>query len=358
MKRLLWYRRIVRAVYAARFGGDDPLSNLAIGDRPDPRPPAGWAVVRVSAASLNHHDLWTLRGVSSQPLNAPQILGCDAAGRVEELGEGTVGAPAIGTRVVVHSVVGCGACPACLAAEPGVCDRLSLLGEPPHGGALAELVAVPAANLVPLPAMVGDEAAACLPTAYLTAYRMLFTRAGLGPGTSVLVQGAGGGVATAAILLCVQAGIEVHATSRDAAKRRAAEELGAASTFDPGDLEAARGLTERTGGGVDAVLETVGEATWSLSLRSVRPCGTVVVAGATSGPNPRAQLNRIFWRQLTIAGTSMGTLAELERLVALCASGALRPLVDRVVPLDDARSAFAALAAGQQRGKLVVRIAP
>jgi NADPH:quinone reductase-like Zn-dependent oxidoreductase len=358
VKRLLWYRRIVRAVYAARFGGDDPLSNLAIGDRPEPRPPAGWAVVRVSAASLNHHDLWTLRGVSSQPLNAPQILGCDAAGRVEELGEGTGGAPAIGTRVVVHSVVGCGACPACLAAEPGVCHRLSLLGEPPHGGALAELVAVPAANLVPLPAMVGDEAAACLPTAYLTAYRMLFTRAGLGPGTSVLVQGAGGGVATAAILLCVQAGIEVHATSRDAAKRRAAEELGAASTFDPGDLEAARGLTERTGGGVDAVLETVGEATWSLSLRSVRPGGTVVVAGATSGPNPRAQLNRIFWRQLTIAGTSMGTLAELERLVALCASGALRPLVDRVVPLDDARSAFAALAAGQQRGKLVVRIAP
>jgi NADPH:quinone reductase-like Zn-dependent oxidoreductase len=260
--------------------------------------------------------------------------------------------------VVVHGVIGCGACPACLAPEPGVCHRLSLLGEPPHGGALAELVAVPAANLVPLPDGVGDEVAACLPTAYLTAYRMVFTRAGLGHGASVLVQGAGGGVATAAILLCVQAGIEVHATSRHAAKRRAAEELGAASTFDPGDLEAARALVERTGGGVDAVLETVGEATWGLSLRSVRAGGTVVVAGATSGPNPRAQLNRIFWRQLTIAGTSMGTRTELERLVALCASGALHPLIDRVVALEDARSAFAALAAGQQRGKLVVRVAP
>ena len=348
----------MRAVYAARFGGDDPLSNLAIGDRPDPRPPAGWVLVRVTAASLNHHDLWTLRGVSSQPLNTPQILGCDAVGRVEERGEDTGGALAPGTRVVVHGVIGCGACPACLAPEPGVCHRLSLLGEPPHGGALAELVAVPAANLVPLPDGVGDEVAACLPTAYLTAYRMVFTRAGLGHGASVLVQGAGGGVATAAILLCVQAGIEVHATSRHAAKRRAAEELGAASTFDPGDLEAARALVERTGGGVDAVLETVGEATWGLSLRSVRAGGTVVVAGATSGPNPRAQLNRIFWRQLTIAGTSMGTRTELERLVALCASGALHPLIDRVVALEDARSAFAALAAGQQRGKLVVRVAP
>ncbi len=347
----------MRAVYAARFGGEDPLANLEVGEWQDPRAGPGWALVRVTAASLNHHDLWTLRGVSSQPLAAPQILGCDAAGRVEELGEGVTGAPNPGTRVVVHAVIGCGACPACLAAEPGVCHRLSLLGEPPHGGALAELLAVPAVNLVPLPDEVGDEAAACLPTAYLTAYRMLFTRGGLGAGASVLVQGAGGGVATAAILLGVQAGIEVHVTSREAAKRRAAEALGAASAFDPGDLEAARGLVRRTGGGVDAVLDTVGEATWGLSLRAVRPGGTVVVAGATSGANPRAQLNRVFWRQLTVAGTSMGTRGELERLVALCAAGALRPLVDRVVPLEEAGSAFAALAAGEQRGKLVVRIA-
>jgi len=347
----------VRAVFAARYGGDDPLGNLEIGEWPDPpRPAPGWALVRVTAASLNHHDLWTLRGVSSVPLTAPQILGCDAAGRVEAMGEGVEGAPAPGSRVVVHAVIGCGRCRACLAAPPGVCQNLSLLGEPPHGGALAELVAVPAGNLVGLPDSVGDEEAACLPTAYLTAHRMLFARAGLGPGMSVLVQGASGGVATAAILLCVQVGIVVHATSRDAAKRRAAEALGAASSFDPGDLEAARELVRSTGGGVDAVLDTVGEATWGLSLRSVRPGGTVVVAGATSGANPRAQLNRVFWRQLTIAGTSMGTREELEQLVGLCASGALRPLVDRVVPLEDAPTAFASLAAGGQRGKLVVRI--
>jgi len=346
----------VRAVYAARFEGDDPLANLEIGEQPDPQPGPGWALVRVAAAALNHHDLWTLRGVSSQPLTPPQILGCDASGRVEALGEGVEGGPAPGSRVVVHAVIACGRCPACRAADPRVCDRLSLLGEPPHGGTLAELVAVPAANLVPLPDAVDDATAACLPTAYLTAYRMLFTRAGLDPGASVLVQGASGGVATAAILLGVQAGLEVHVTSREAAKRQAAEELGAASSFDPGNLEAARELVRRTGGGVDAVLDTVGEATWGLSLRSVRPGGTVVVAGATSGANPRAQLNRIFWRQLTIAGTSMGTRQELERLVSLCASGALRPLIGGVVPLEDARSAFAALAAGEQRGKLVVRV--
>ncbi len=344
----------VRAVYARAFGGEDPLANLEVGEQPEPELRPGWALVRVTAASLNHHDLWTLRGVSSRPLAAPQVLGCDAAGRVEALGEGVEGAPPPGTRVVCHSVIGCGTCPSCRAGHPNLCHRLTLLGEPPHGGTLAELVAVPAANLVPLPDTVGDEAAACLPTAYLTAYRMLFTRAGLRPGMSVLVQGAGGGVASAAILLATLAGIEVHATSRDPAKRRLAEEMGARGSFAPDDRAAARELSQRTRGGVDAVLDTVGEATWELSLRAVRPAGVVVVAGATSGANPAALLNRVFWRQLTVAGTTMGTRAELERLVGLCASALLRPLIDRVMPLAEARSAFADLASGRQRGKLVL----
>lgn len=346
----------VRAVYATGFGGEDPLANLEVGEQPEPELRSGWALVRVAAASLNHHDIWTLRGVSSRPLTAPQVLGCDAAGTVEALGGGGEGAPPPGTRVVCHSVIGCGGCPSCLAGQPHLCHRLTLLGEPPHGGALAELVAVPAANLVPLPETVGGEVAACLPTAYLTAYRMLFTRAGLRPGMSVLVQGAGGGVASAAILLAALAGIEVHATSRDPARRLLAEEMGARSTLAPDDRAAARELSRSTGGGVDAVLDTVGEATWELSLRAVRPGGVVVVAGATSGVNPGALLNRIFWRQLTVAGTTMGTRAELERLVGLCSSGRLRPLIDRVVALGDARSAFADLAAGRQRGKLVLAL--
>jgi len=348
------YAESVRAVYATGFGGEDPLLNLEVGEQPDPAVSPGWALVRVSAASLNHHDLWTLRGVSSWPLTPPRILGCDAAGRVESLGQATDGAPAVGTRVVVHSVIGCGTCAACRAGSPGLCQRMALLSDPPHGGALAELVAVPAANLVPLPETVGDAAAACLPTAYLTAYHMLFERAGLRPGMSALVQGASGGVATAAVLLAGIAGVEVHVTSRDPAKRRAAEMLGATSSFDPGDRDAARELIRRTDGGVDAVLETVGEATWELSLRAVRPGGTVVVAGATSGPNPKAQLNRVFWRQITIMGSTMGTRVELERLVVLCAAAKLRPLIDRTFPLEQAASAFAVLAAGAQQGKIVV----
>ncbi|MGA8015342.1 MAG: zinc-binding dehydrogenase [Candidatus Dormiibacterota bacterium] len=346
----------MRAVYATGFGGDDPLANLAVGEQPEPELRPGWALVRVSAASLNHHDLWTLRGVSAAPLSAPQILGCDAAGRVAAMAEGVEGAPALGARVVVHSVIGCGHCPACLSGAAELCAGRALLSEPPNGGTLAELVAVPAANLIALPDEVSDEAAACLPTAYLTAYRMLFTRAGLRPGMTVLVQGAGGGVATAAILLAAAAGLEVHATSRDPAKRSAAETIGAASSFAPDDRDAAKRLVNRTGGGVDAVIETVGEATWELSLRSLRPGGMVVVAGATTGANPGAQLNRIFWRQLTVAGVTMGSRPELERLVGLCASGALRPLIDRVAGLDAAPSLFASLAAGDRIGKLVVRV--
>ena len=348
----------MRAAYAIAFGGEDPLANLAIGEQPEPELQPGWALVRVTAASLNHHDLWTLRGVSSRPLTAPQVLGCDAAGRVEALGDRTAGAPIPGTRVLVHAVIGCGSCAGCRAGATGVCLRLSLLGEPPHGGTLSELVAVPAANLLPVPDPLSDEAAACLPTAYLTAWRMLFTRAHLQRGMSALVHGATGGVATAAILLGAHAGVAIHATSRDPEKRRFALELGAAGAFDPDDREAARELVSSTGGGVDVVLETVGEATWAVSLRAVRPGGTVVVAGSTSGPNPRAELNRVFWHQLTIAGTTMGTRRELERVVSLCASGAVQPLIDRVVPLEDSRAAFAALAAGEQRGKLVVRVAP
>jgi NADPH:quinone reductase-like Zn-dependent oxidoreductase len=347
----------VRAVYASGFGGDDPLANLAVGEQPGPEPRPGWALVRVSAASLNHHDLWTLRGVSAYKLSAPLILGCDAAGRVEAVAE-VEGAPVPGARVVLHSVISCASCPACLGGRPDLCHGLRLLSDPPHPGAFADLVAVPAANLIPLPAGVSDEAAACLPTAYLTAYRMLFTRAGLRPGMSVLVQGAGGGVATACILLARAAGIAVHVTSRDPAKRRAALDLGAATSFAPDDREGLRALTVGGGGGVDAVMETVGEATWEASIRAVRPGGTVVVAGATSGPNPPARLNRVFWNQIVIAGSTMGTREELARLVGLCASGRLQPLIHRVMPLAEAASAFTELAAGRQMGKLVLRVGP
>jgi NADPH:quinone reductase-like Zn-dependent oxidoreductase len=343
------------AAYASAVGGDDPLANLAVGDLPAPSPRPGWALVKVRAASLNHHDLWTLRGVSSAPVTPPQILGCDAAGEVAGYGgEPPAGAPPVGSRVVVYPITTCGHCAACLGDEPLGCRSFRMLSEAPLAGGFAEYLEIPAANLIPLSDQVSFADAACLPTAYLTAYRGLFTRASLRPGMSVLVQGASGGVATACILLCRLAGITVYATSRDEAKRALAVDLGAEAAF-PVERETARAVIGATGGtGVDAVIDTVGEPTWDLSLKAVRPGGVIVVPGATGGANPPAQLNRIFFRSVTVAGTTMGTRGELRRLVDLCATGALRPLIGSTHSLGDAATAFAEMARGDLRGKIVL----
>jgi NADPH:quinone reductase-like Zn-dependent oxidoreductase len=347
----------VLAVYAAATGGSDPLANLAIGEQPAPEPQAGWAVVNVRAASLNHHDLWTLRGVSSRPVIPPQILGCDAAGTVAAYGDGGgEGLPEVGARVVVHSPVSCGRCAACLRGEPERCRSPAMLSEPPLAGTLAEQVAVPAANVVPLPASIAFETAACLPTAYLTAYHALFVRARLLPGMSVLVHGAGGGLASAAILLGRLFGLTVYATSRDERKRQFALELGAAAAHPP-ERETARAVITDTGGiGVDAVLESVGEPTWDLSLRAVRPGGAVVVCGATGGPNPPAQLQRIFFRNVDVLGSTMGTRAELQRLVDLCAAGSLKPVIGSRHRLADAAAAFAEMQRGELNGKIIIEV--
>jgi NADPH:quinone reductase-like Zn-dependent oxidoreductase len=346
---------LMLAAYAARTDRENPLSALEIGDRPQAEPPPGWVLVRMAAASLNHHDLWTLRGVSSRTVAPPQIIGCDVAGTVAAHGPDIpAGTPAEGTRVVAHSVIGCMSCDTCRDVDPLFCKDFAMFSEGPYQGTLAEYVPVPAANLVPLPDSVSFEAAACLPTAYLTAYRMLFTRAALRPGDVALVHGATGGVATASLLLARAAGISVISTSRDDSKRAAALELGALAAVGT-DRDASKQVAALTGGrGVDAVIETVGEATWAFSLRAVRVDGTVVVAGATSGPNPPAQLNRIFWRHTRILGSTMGTRAELLKLVALTASGRLAPLIGASFPLPRAREAFEQLAAGEQKGKVVV----
>lgn len=317
------------AVYAAATSAQDPLSGLEVGERPDPDPPAGWTTVAVRAASLNHHDLWSLRGVGLSEDRLPMVLGCDASG-----------VDADGNEVIVHSVIG----DAGTGGDETLDPRRTLLSEL-HPGTLAERVAVPARNLVPKPAALSFEEAACLPTAWLTAYRMLFVKAELQPGQTVLIQGAGGGVATAAIVLARAAGARVWVTSRDERKRERAGELGAHDSFETG----AR-LPER----VDAVIETVGEATWGHSLRAVRPGGTIVTSGATSGAEPAAELRRVYFLQLRILGSTMGNRAELERLVRFCETTGIRPPIDRVLPLADARDAFEAMAAGDHFGKIVL----
>jgi NADPH:quinone reductase-like Zn-dependent oxidoreductase len=318
------------AATATAFSSDDPLSGLEVGERPEPEVHDGWEVVEVRAAALNHHDLWSLRGVGLAQEALPMILGCDAAGVTAD-----------GAEVVVHAVISDDG-----GSGEDLRGRFSLLSER-HPGTHAERVAVPRGNLVPKPADLSFVEAACLPTAWLTAYRMLFTQSGLRPGDRVLIQGAGGGVATALILLGRAAGFRVWVTSRDEEKAARAVELGAHEAFESG----AR-LPER----VNAVMETVGEATWGHSLRSVEAGGTIVVSGSTTGPNPPAELQRVFFRQLRIVGSTMGTRRELAGLVGMLDATGVRPLVDDTFALADAASAYERLAQGEVFGKLVLTV--
>jgi NADPH:quinone reductase-like Zn-dependent oxidoreductase len=317
------------AVTAARFDPDDLLAGLEVGERPEPVPEPGWTTVTVRASSLNHHDLWTLRGVGISADRLPIVLGCDAAGVDED-----------GNEVVVHAVIGDASAG---GGDETMDPRRSLLSER-FDGTFAARVAVPRRNLLPKPGCLSFAEAACLPTSYLTAYRMLFGRAALEPGSTVLVQGAGGGAATALILLGKAAGLRVWVTSRSETKRERALGLGAERAFPPN----AR-LPER----VDAVMETVGEATWAHSLRSLRPGGVIVVSGATSGAVPSADLARVFFLQLSVVGSTMGTRDQLGRLLRLCAGSGVRPVIDRELPISHARDGFAAMLGGELFGKIV-----
>lgn len=317
------------AISAQSFDKSDPLAGLVVGERPDPEVPDGWTTVRVKAASLNHHDLWSLRGVGLREEALPMILGCDAAGIDED-----------GNEVVVHAVISDPSWSGDETFDP----KRSLLSER-HQGTFADLVTVPRRNVVPKPASLSFEEAACLPTAWLTAYRMLFTQGGLKAGDTVLVQGAGGGVATALITLARAGGLRVLATSRDEAKRARALEIGAHEVFESGARLPVK---------VDAVMETVGKATWGHSIRALRPGGRIVISGTTSGPDlDDAELTRIFFLQLQVIGSTMGTRDELASLVTMLDATGTKPLIDRVLPMEQAAEGFAAMAQGDVFGKIV-----
>jgi NADPH:quinone reductase-like Zn-dependent oxidoreductase len=308
----------------------DPLTGFEVGERPEPAARDGWVRVALRASALNYHDLWSLRGVGLPADRLPMVLGCDGAGVLDD-----------GTDVVVHAVIGD---PAAGGGDETLDPGRTLLSEL-YDGTLAEFVVVPERNVVAKPASLSFEEAACLPTAWLTAYRMLTTRSGLEGAGTVLVQGAGGGVATAAILLGKALGHTVFCTSRDEEKRRRAVELGADQAVETGAKLPAKS---------DLVIETVGQATWSHSLRSLKPGGRVVVCGATSGPNPPAELNRVFFLQLEVVGSTMGTRQELVDLLALVDRTSVRPAIEDIRPLADARRSFELLASGESFGKLVL----
>ena len=320
------------AVYVASQDRANPLSGLVVGDRPAPEARPGWSVVTLRTAGLNHHDVWSLMGVGLSADKLPMILGCDGAG-VDESGR----------EVIVHSVVASDGWSGDETLDPG----RTLLSEL-HPGTLAEQVAVPTRNLVAKPEGMPWETAACLSTAWLTAYRMLFVNGGLTPGATVLVQGAGGGVATALIQLGSAAGLRMWVASRDEAKGARALEIGADRAFGSGER-----LPDR----VDAVMETVGAATWSHSVNSLKPGGAIVISGATSGDAPaKAELTKIFFKQLRVIGSTMGTKAELERLAAFVQGKGITPVIDSVRPLAEAREGFEHMANGDVFGKVIFTV--
>lgn len=316
------------AIYAESINPEDPLSGLVLGEQPEPEERPGWTTVEVKAASLNHHDLWSLKGVGITADKLPMILGCDGAGLDQD-----------GNPVIIYPVVADGNYDD-ITQDPS----RSILSEI-YPGIFADRVGIPAKNLVPIPDGWSFAEAACLPTAWLTAYRMLAVRSGLRPGNTVLVQGAGGGVSTACIALARAMGYRVWATSRSQEKRQRALEIGAHEVFESGQR-----LPEK----VDAVMETVGDATWDHTLRSLRPGGTVVISGATSGSNPPADLSRVFFLQLSVVGSTMGTRNELLDLVNLCNATGVRPVIDREFDKLDAPEAFEELDRGTQFGKLIL----
>jgi NADPH:quinone reductase-like Zn-dependent oxidoreductase len=320
----------VLAACAVAIDAESPLSGLRVGEFEPPEVPTGWVRVQVRAAALNQHDVWSLRGVGLAADRLPMVLGCDAAGVTED-----------GREVIVHAVVND---PDFSGSDDTYDPRRSLLSER-YPGTLASQVWVPPGNLVDKPPELDFANAACLPTAWLTAYRMLFTQSGARPGDTVLIQGAGGGVATAAIVLGRQAGLRVWVTSRDEARGARAVELGAHRSFAAG----AR-LPER----VDAVLDTVGAATWSHSINVLRPGGSLVLAGVTSGDQPaRAELRKIFFKPVKVIGSTMGTRAELIALTRMLVTTGVRPVIDRVLPLARAAEGFAAMITGDVFGKIV-----
>ncbi len=315
------------AVYAAEPNPESPLDALRVGEQPDPEVPDGWVAVSVRAASLNMHDLWTLRGVGIKADQFPMILGCDGAGVLAD-----------GTDVVLHGVIGDTS-----YGDETFDPKRSLLTEK-YQGTFADTVVVPARNVLTKPKSLSFPEAACMGTAWLTAYRMLFSRSGLRPGQTMLVQGASGGVSTALVALGKAAGMRVWVTGRTEEKRALAVSLGADDAFETG----AR-LPER----VDAVFETVGKATWGHSMKSLKPGGTIVVSGSTSGPDANADLQRLFFMQIRVIGSMMGNRDELADLLAFCDIKGLRPTIGTELPMTEAKDGFKHMLAGETAGKIV-----
>lgn len=343
----------MKAVFFERHGKSDALLH---GDRPDPAPGPGEVLVRLEAAAMNRLDLFVLHGIPGVPPSLPHIPGADGCGRVESVGAG-VADVAPGDRVVLQPGLGCGRCEFCLSGDLPLCVDFRILGE--HlSGTFAERIAVPRRNVFPAPPGLSPEKAAAFPLAALTAWRMLVTRAAIRPGETVLIHGVGGGVSTFALQIARLAGASlVVVTSSSEEKRKKAEALGADVVLDYTQVDVGKKVREITKKrGVDVVVDSVGAATWRHSLTAAAKRGRIVTCGATSGPNPEEEIRLIFWKQLSILGSTMGTDQEFGAMLRDVAAGRLDPVVDEVFPLADAKKGYDRLQSGEGFGKIVFRI--
>ena len=343
----------MKAVVVPRYGGPDVLELVA--DHPDPVPGPDQVVLRVHATSLNHLDLFVREGIPALKLTLPHILGSDAAGDIAEVGSDVTDLE-VGERVVVNPGISCGRCEFCLTGEDSLCVEYKILGE--HlPGAYAEKVAVPARNVLKIPTDMQFPAASAAPLAFMTAWRMLVTRAKVRPGEDVLVLGAGSGVSTAAIQVAKLAGCTVFVTSSSDEKLRKAKALGADVLINYKALPWSKAIWELTGKrGVDVIVDHVGEATFKESVRTLRRGGRIVIPGATTGPMLELDARYLFWRQLSVLGSTMANQREFEEVMKLVFMGRLKPVVDRVFPLAKAREAHEYLARGEQFGKVVLAV--
>jgi NADPH:quinone reductase-like Zn-dependent oxidoreductase len=341
----------MRAVTMQAHGTFDRLS---WGEVPDPIPGPGEVRLRLLASALNHLDLFVLEGLPGLKLAFPHIGGADGVGVVDALGPGVAGwSP--GQNVVFDPGLSCGKCPFCLQGEQSLCASFGILGEH-RSGTFAEFVCVPAVNLAPAPEHLNDEEAAAFPLTWLTAFRMLFTRGRLAPGESVLIHGIGSGVSLAALQMAKAAGAVIYVTSSSDGKLERAKALGADAGINYTRDRVEKSVQGLTGGaGVDLVVDSVGAATWMASLKCAKKGGRIVTCGATSGPNPAEEIRLVFWKQLSILGSTMGSRADFARMLAFASARKLRPVVDAVVPLPEARRAYERLAGGEQFGKIVLR---
>ena len=331
------------------------LENVSVMDLPDPEAGGDEVVVRLKAAALNRLDLWTLSGALKIPHEFPHILGADGAGEIESVG-GDVEGLRPGMPVIVNPAIHCGACEFCRAGEQSLCTTFSMLGEH-HDGTLAEKVRLPATNVFPVPEHLSFGEAAALGTTAITAYRMLFTRADLRPGEWILITGIGGGLAQSLFQLARPVAGRVYVTSSDKDKLERALEMGADAGVNYKEEDVGKAIRARTGKrGVDLVADSAGGPALEQSLRALRKGGRVVNAGATAGAKPEIDLRRVFWNQLSIIGSTMGSDSDVSDMLRLVAGSQIRPVVDRTFTLDEGVKALEYLDAGDRFGKVVVEI--